>query len=120
MSEAQPDPLEIAPRFFVCPCCGYPEIADPPYERMGLPPWLDHGLPPYAQRYGFPSYECCPCCGFEYGFDDDPGGSAAASSFREYLTEWIAEGCVWLAPARKPKDWSLDQQLTRAGISRGD
>jgi hypothetical protein len=83
---------------------------------MGPPPWLDHGVPPYHQRYGSASYDCCPCCGFEFGFDDDPGASAIASSFGEYLADWIASGCVWFTPSSKPQGWSLDQQLRRAGI----
>ena len=109
--------MQITTRNYVCPCCGYPEIGSPPYERMGLPPWADHGSPPYSQRYGFPSFECCACCGFEYGFDDDPGASATAASFREYLADWIAGGSVWFSPACKPEEWRLDEQLGRAGIS---
>ena len=109
--------MQITMRNYVCPCCGYPEVGSPPYERMGLPPWADHGSPPYSQRYGFPSFECCACCGFEYGFDDDPGASATAASFREYLADWIAGGSVWFSPARKPVGWRLDEQLRRAGIS---
>jgi hypothetical protein len=109
--------MQITERNYVCPCCGYPDLSAPPYEHIGLPPWPDHGSPPYHQRYGFPSYECCACCGFEFGFDDDPGASAAASSFREYLSEWIAGGCVWFAPARQPDGWRLADQLRHAGIS---
>src|SRR5215510_1167854 len=108
--------MEIAARKFVCPCCGYSELGCPPYERMGLPPWLDHGVPPYQQRYGSPSYDCCSCCGFEFGFDDDPGASATASSFGEYLHSWIAGGCVWFTLSRCPEGWSLVEQLRRAGI----
>ncbi len=108
--------MEITKRKFVCPCCGYPQLAGPPYERMALPPWLDHGKPPYHLRYGSASYDCCSCCGFEFGFDDDPGGSAKACSFSEYLADWIARGCVWFSPSRKPEGWSLEEQLHTAGI----
>jgi len=108
--------MEITKRKFVCPCCGYPQLAGPPYERMALPPWLDHGKPPYHLRYGSASYDCCSCCGFEFGLDDDPGGSAKARSFSEYLADWIARGCVWFSPSRKPEGWSLEEQLHTAGI----
>jgi len=108
--------MEIVERKFVCPCCGYPELDRPPYERMGLPPWLDHGLPPYHERYGFASFDCCSCCGFEFGFDDDPGASATASSFGDYLADWIADGCKWFTPSCKPEGWDLVEQLRRAGI----
>ena len=43
--------------FWCCPVCGSPEFNEPPY--------LDNGAP---------SYEMCSC-GFEFGFDDDPGAS---------------------------------------------
>ena len=108
--------MQITAPKFVCPCCGYPELDCPPYEHMGLPPWLDHGKPPYHERYGFASFDRCSCCGFEFGFDDDPGASATACSFSEYLADWIAKGCVWFAPTRRPEAWSLEQQLRRAGI----
>jgi hypothetical protein len=101
---------------FVCPCCGYPDLDCAPYENMSLPPWLDHGSPPYHQRYGAASYDCCSCCGFEYGFDDDPGASSTASSFAEYLQRWISDGCEWFEPAKRPMDWSLDRQLDLAAI----
>jgi len=108
--------MEITKRKFICPCCGFPELDLAPYERMGLPPWLDHGAPPYHKRYGSPSYDCCACCGFEFGYGDDPDASANARSFREYLADWIANGCEWFTPSRKPHGWSLDEQLRKAGI----
>jgi hypothetical protein len=37
---------------------------------------------------GTPSYEVCPNCGFEFGNDDNPGGTAAPASFAEYRAEW--------------------------------
>ena len=46
--------------FWCCPVCGSPEFNDPPY--------LDEGTP---------SFEMCSC-GFEFGFDDDPGASKEA------------------------------------------
>lgn len=105
---------------FVCPCCGYPELDCPPYERMGPPPWPDHGSPPYQVRYGFPSHDCCPCCGYEFGFDDDPAASATASSFADYRANWIAAGCTWFTPGGKPDGWSFAEQLRRAGIEHND
>lgn len=38
---------------YICPICGYDKLLEPPYDE-----------------YNNPSYEICPCCGFEYGFDD--------------------------------------------------
>jgi hypothetical protein len=109
--------MEIRKCKFVCPCCGYPELNGPPYERLGLPPWPDHGAPPYSQRYGMPSYEVCACCGFEFGNDDDPG-TAVAQTFGGYLADWLARGCVWFTPNRRPANWRLEEQLRKAGIPR--
>jgi hypothetical protein len=40
---------------------------------------------------GQASYEVCPCCGFEFGNDDNPG-MAEPVSFDEYRAEWEAAG----------------------------
>ena len=59
-----------------CPCCGYDGLSCPAYSELGPPPWPRLGEPPYSSHLGFPSYEVCSCCGFEYGLDDDPGATA--------------------------------------------
>ena len=102
-----------------CPCCGYPDLEMPAYENLGQPPWFDHGSPPYCHRYGAASYDVCSCCGFEYGFDDDPGASLG-DSFQEYRRNWIAEGAVWFTPKRRPPDWDLQKQLQGIGILGND
>jgi hypothetical protein len=107
---------KIVPLKFLCPCCGYPELSCAPYAQMGLPPWFDHGQPPYHNQYGYASYECCSCCGYEFGFDDDPGACASACSFAEYLGNWVLDGCNWFAPAKRPDNWNLSEQLARAWI----
>jgi hypothetical protein len=48
--------------------------------------------PPYEDFLGRPSYEVCPNCGFEFGNDDNPGGTATQASFAEYRAEWTARG----------------------------
>jgi hypothetical protein len=74
---------------FLCPVCGYPHLLEPPYNRSG-------GA----------SYEICPSCGTEFGFDD------IAKSFDELRANWVAAGCHWWSSAQKPpSDWSPDQQL---------
>jgi hypothetical protein len=47
--------------------------------------------PPYEDLLGRPSYEVCPCCGFEFGNDDNPG-TAAPVSFEQYRAQWEADG----------------------------
>jgi len=101
---------------YTCPCCGYFGLSVPAYAALPVPPWVDLGLPPYARAYGPPSYEVCVCCGFEFGNDDEPG-TATGSTFTAYLREWIATGCNWFNPEKCPSGWSLDFQLTAAGIT---
>ncbi len=99
-----------------CPCCGYDHLAGAAYAQLPPPPWLDHGAPPYAMRYGTPSYEVCACCGFEFGFDDDPG-TAPPVSFEAFRSEWLAAGCLWFDPSKRPTAWSVEHQFSAASIS---
>jgi hypothetical protein len=58
---------------WACPVCGSVELEQAPY--------IDDGAA---------SFEMCSC-GFEFGFDDDPGASAqAVSSVQENWTRWRA------------------------------
>jgi hypothetical protein len=57
----------------------------------------------------------CPCCGFEFGFDDDPG-TAEPISIDEYRTGWLASGPEWFDRQRKPDGWDLNEQLSRIGV----
>lgn len=101
---------------FTCPCCGYFGLTCLPYERMGNPLWEDHGLPPYCQTYGEASYEVCPCCGFEFGLEDEAPDSTKATSFEDYLATWISAGGRWFEPELKPENWALAAQLETARI----
>lgn len=101
-----------------CPVCGYPGLDAPPYANIGAPPYVVRGGPPYALELGAPSYDVCPCCGFEFGNDDDPGTVARGLSFEEYRLEWIAGGCRWfVSGAITPEGWSPGRQLAEAGIA---
>ncbi len=100
-----------------CPCCGFFGLSVPPYERLQDPSHSRRLPPPYGEHFGFPSYEICACCGYEYGFEDDPG-AGSGTSFENYLKDWIADGCQWLIPGRKPEGWNLDEQLNQAGLER--
>lgn len=105
--------------YYFCPCRGYPALGMSAYELLGPPPWGDLGEPPYAPRLGAPSYDCCDCCGFEFGFDDEPGAGAGVS-FAQYLRNWVARGCRWFYPDKRPVDWCLKAQLLAAGIAESD
>lgn len=59
---------------WACPVCGSVELSCPPYDLEGGG-----------------SFEMCSC-GFEFGFDDDPGASAqASSSVQENWRRWRAK-----------------------------
>ncbi len=99
----------------ICPCCGYDGLDTRPYQCMDDHRKANGVAPPYAVHFGDPSYDVCDCCGFEYGFDDDPG-IGRRMSFEEYREAWIAEGVRWFDESKRPDGWSLDAQLKRAGI----
>ena len=99
---------------YTCPCCGFLGLGSPPYADVaGM--GLIRGLPaPYATHLGMPSYEVCPCCGFEFGNDDDPG-TATPETFEQYLENWIALGTPWFDLSKRPAKWSLSDQIRKAG-----
>jgi hypothetical protein len=81
----------------LCPVCGWPELHEPPRCETG-------GA----------SFEICPCCGFEFGFDDDAQGITYAQA----RTLWIAAGTPWWSNARPaPPGWNPTHQLARAGLA---
>ena len=79
---------------YVCPVCGFDGLREPPYNADG------DG-----------SYEICPCCGFEYGYDDHSEGV----SHDEFRANWLAAGAEWFDEERRPDDWDLRAQLARIG-----
>ncbi len=108
--------LEISERSArTSPCCGYVGLEHPPYSDIGEAPYTVDIEPPYSIHFGEPSYELCPCCGFEFGNDDEPGTSFGVS-FAEFRREWIASGARWFEPDKKPSDWDYRQQLKSANI----
>ena len=83
-----------------CPVCGYAGLEHPPRGTEGGG-----------------SYEICPCCGFQFGVDDDDRG-ISASAWRD---RWIRSGMKWSsAGIAPPEDWNPGRQLraTRARKSR--
>lgn len=53
-----------------CPVCGYPDLEEPPYNEEG---------------YG--SFEICPNCGFQFGYDD--GGKFNTERIHQYRHRWL-------------------------------
>jgi hypothetical protein len=94
----------------MCPCCGFSGLKGKAYESIPAGVVVRGGTPPYSVYFGMPSYEVCPCCGYEFGFDDEPG-TADPQSFEQYLFE-----CRWLDERRRPVDWSIANQLRGCAI----
>ena len=74
----------------ICPVCGYNQLNEPPFDS-----------------FGYPSYEICACCGYEYGFDDESEGL----SFSEYREKWINNGFKYRDEGEKPKSWDKSMML---------
>lgn len=68
------------------------------------PPWGDDGESP--------SYDICPCCGVEFGYED-----YTVESTKKYRAKWISEGAMWFTPKEKPKDWDLVDQIKSIPVS---
>lgn len=80
-------------KLYSCPVCGWQGLREPPYDSTG-----------------YPSYEICRCCGFEYGFDDGANGD----TFSSYHDKWIERGMPWRNPEVRPPNWDAAAQLSRA------
>ena len=79
-----------------CPICGWPELHEPPRDSDG-------GA----------SFEICPSCGFEFGFDDDNQGLTYVAA----RLAWVEGGMKWWSASRpSPHGWDASLQLARAGL----
>ncbi|HEU5088394.1 MAG TPA: hypothetical protein VFT99_13150 [Roseiflexaceae bacterium] len=68
-----------------CPVCGYGGLRESPHAH---------------------TFEICPCCGIEFGYDD------ATSSHAELRAEWIAAGAHWWSEyTPPPPNWNAADQL---------
>jgi transcription elongation factor Elf1 len=76
-------------KFFLCKVCGH---------NYGDYTWGENGSDP--------SFNICPCCGTEFGYEDS--NEKAIISQRK---KWLDKGANWYFPEEKPKDWNLDEQL---------
>lgn len=75
-----------------CRVCGYlPE--DPPWGASG----------------DLPSFEICPCCGLEWGYEDS--GLLSTQRFR---ARWIGKGAPWSTRSVPHDGLSVETRLPRA------
>ena len=81
---------------YLCPVCGYPDLHELPWDG-------DSG-----------SFEICPSCGTQFGYDDAAGGDAARREavYASLRLAWKAAGCPWSSPGQPPPgDWNPAGQL---------
>ena len=82
----------------MCPVCGFRGLSEPPYDE-----------------HQCASFEICPCCDTEFGYDD------ANKSFDELRAAWIAAGMPWRNQSVPPSDgWDGRAQLAQAGLTAGN
>lgn len=75
-----------------CRVCGY-EFAD-------FHPWGEDGR--------LASFDICPCCGVEFGLEDE-----TPATTRAYRAGWLAKGAPWF-DRRTPRDGlAVDERLAR-------
>jgi hypothetical protein len=81
----------------LCPACGF---------DLWFAPWNE----------GAPSYEICPSCGIQFGYDDAAGGreSERAAIYTSWRARWTQDGMPWFsAGQRPPADWNPAKSLER-------
>ena len=61
-------------------------------------PWGDSG--------NEATFDICPCCGTEFGYDDATPAAVAASRKR-----WLENGATFWRPSDQPSDWSSEEQV---------
>ncbi|WP_086444738.1 hypothetical protein [Candidatus Enterococcus lemimoniae] len=87
---------------YICPVCGF--------EGLELEAYND---------FDEPSYEICPCCGFQFGFDDDNAEHDKNIEIDRWRNRWISEGCNWYSEVfEKPKDWNPKKQLEKLKLEK--
>jgi hypothetical protein len=62
--------------------------------------------PPWGEDGKTASFDLCPCCGVEFGYED-----ATPVAARRYREEWLKNGAVWADPDAKPANFDLARQL---------
>ncbi len=75
---------------YTCHVCGYPDLLEPPWGEDGQSS----------------SFDICPCCGVEFGYED-----ATETALLKYRQQWIFSNGKWRESDLKPSDWDMKEQL---------
>jgi hypothetical protein len=77
---------------FLCPVCGYEHLDSAAFDDQGSA-----------------SFELCPCCGTEFGYDD------ASTTHAELRERWLSAGARWHSGSViPPLGWDANSQVRAA------
>lgn len=81
---------------YICPICGYDRLDEPAYDENSLG-----------------SFDICPCCGNEFGFDD----MACGKTIEELRTKWLKtpKGLLKRKQLKNLENPEMQSILTRLG-----
>jgi len=69
---------------------------------------FEPSVPPWGMTGSDPSWEICPCCGVEYGYED-----ASAEGARRYRRRWLELGAPWSDSTVPDDGLTLDERSAR-------
>lgn len=98
----------------ICPVCGFDDLARAPYLAYEGPEMVLGATPPYSVRLGDPSHDHCPCCGYQFGYDDSR--TTGPVSFEDWRRAWLAAGASWKDQGRRPPEWDALRQLEQLAL----
>nr|WP_314499692.1 hypothetical protein [uncultured Chryseobacterium sp.] len=61
---------------------------------------------PWGENGDCPTYEICPCCGVEFGYED-----YTIESTKMYREKWLEKGAKWFDKSEKPEVWDRIKQF---------
>lgn len=67
---------------------------------------LDQGEPPWGESGRDPTWNICPCCGCEYGYEDH-----LESGVIRQRRRWLESGGEWWLEHDRPAGWSFEEQV---------
>jgi len=67
---------------------------------------LEQPEPPWGEDGNTPSFNICPCCGVEFGYED-----STLITIRRYRDLWLENGAKWSVPKATPLKWNIEEQL---------
>lgn len=82
------------------------DIIDKPNYRCRICGLL-HFDPPWGEDGESLTYDICPCCFAESGFDD-----LWIANIRAYRQKWLDNGAKWHHAKSMPVGWNLEEQLS--------